>query len=292
MSMYLTYIILLSFLSSILVEAEEICKSNDLKGTVVKKMNRTIQGCGGEIEMNCSGSCIEFHHVRYSCAEGLSREQDKNIVMDMCKGKSVCLIKPSRDVFGDSSCPGNPNGDKKLYITASCKGFKNITERVRNPLRICRTRSTKDVNPNTGAVTTSAMEAVHGKAEVCKNLRDPTRKNGVPRGVGLMRKEEIFGCGGEIEIECNGACIRFHHVRYNCKDGAQNFTHQKIVKDLCQGKSRCKIVASRDAFKDNYSCPGKHESLMKLFLTFSCMGTNATTTIHKPDTCSSPVSIK
>jgi len=301
--MYLTYVILPSFLSSILVEAEKMCedKSDDLTGTDIIRQNETdthiLYGCGGVININCIGSCIRFHHVRYSCKEGPTRDQDKNIVMDMCKGKSVCLIKPSRDVFGDSSCPGKSDGDMKLYITYSCKGIPNNLSRVRNPLSKCRRRprSTNDVKSKTGAVTTTAVGSVNDddKAEVCKDLRDYTRQNGVVRGVGLKRKEEIFGCGGEIDIDCKGACIRFFHVRYSCKDGAQNFAHEKTVKDLCKGKSRCKIVASRNAFDDNYSCPGKHESQMKLFLTFSCKGTNATATIHKPDTCSGgPVSIK
>ena len=118
----------------------------------------------------------------------------------------------------------------------------------------------------------------------CQDKTRRTGSLGVDRAVGTKMKREILGCGGQIEIKCDGACIRFFHVRYNCKPGPQNYADQKAVKDLCKGKSTCTIKANRDLFKD-ISCPGKPDSDMKLYLTYACKGNRDTSRVQNPPRC-------
>ena len=60
-------------------------------------------------------------------------------------------------------------------------------------------------------------------------------------------------------------------VLYGCEPGFSNQVHLKLVRKDCEGKTACKVDASRKYF-GNSECPGTDEKKMWLWLGFSCEG--------------------
>ena len=87
-------------------------------------IQKDIPGCGGSIDLLCSGGCVnilkvspctfdscQYHvQVRYTCRTKDSTpepsEEQADIVKKLCKGDKCDTIRPGRELFGDSECPG------------------------------------------------------------------------------------------------------------------------------------------------------------------------------------------
>ena len=90
-------------------------------------IQKDIPGCGGSIDLQCSGGCVNIlkvppihprkchscqylAQVRYTCRTKDSTpepsEEQADIVKKLCKGDKCETITPGRELFGDTECPG------------------------------------------------------------------------------------------------------------------------------------------------------------------------------------------
>ena len=59
------------------------------KKGLVKQLD--VPGCGGQIDLECSGGCIEISKVRYSCEEkNVTIAKQFQIVKEKCQNKETC----------------------------------------------------------------------------------------------------------------------------------------------------------------------------------------------------------
>jgi hypothetical protein len=102
---------------------------------------------------------------------------------------------------------------------------------------------------------------------------------------GQMRQEDVVGCGGSLTIGCRGGCITVHKVLFSCKRAnSSNIKQLENVKEVCQGREKCKLTSSGEFFGDD-ECPGVADDLMNLWIAYSCDGGRWTREIDNP-TCS------
>ena len=94
-------------------------------------IQKDIPGCGGSIDLLCTGGCINIlkvralsqlqswvysgGQVRYTCrTEDATPEpslEQLEVVKKLCKGDRCDTVRPGRTLFGDTECPGrNPPG--------------------------------------------------------------------------------------------------------------------------------------------------------------------------------------
>ena len=85
-------------------------------------------GCGGGIEMKCTGGCLKIHKTLYSCKmRNQSSPEQLKMVSSLCDEKEKCAVQARREIFGNYECPGTPDKDMKLWITYSCDGGQDST---------------------------------------------------------------------------------------------------------------------------------------------------------------------
>ena len=79
------------------------------------------------------------------------------------------------------------------------------------------------------------------------------------------------GCGGRLDISRIGGCIAITKVHYSCKDDYRKMLEQlKRVQDICEGKSNCRVPASRPMF-GTIECAGLYFD-MRMKIKYRCDG--------------------
>ena len=98
-----------------------------------KMVQKDVVGCGGGIEMKCTGGCLKIHKTLYSCKmrDQSSPDQLKK-VSSLCNYKEKCTVQASREIFGNDECSGAPDRDMALWISYSCDGGQDQT-RITGP---------------------------------------------------------------------------------------------------------------------------------------------------------------
>ena len=207
-----------------------------------------VPGCGGSIDLECNGGCIEVQKVRYSCEEINKTISDQfEIVKERCESKENCNVPANRETFGNKVCPRKTDNDMSLWISYRCNGQAADDKSKTAGQKRC---------PKT---TTEAIMTTTSNGDKCFKK-------------GLVKQLDTPGCGGRIELECKGGCIEVHKVRYSCKEIDESIAKQfQIVKEKCQNKERCEVTASRSTF-GNEECRGTSESEMLLWIGYSCNG--------------------
>ena len=124
--------------------------------------------------------------VNYSCKEksentvGGTNQKQMRVMQEKCKHSNACRIEASRDFFGDSECPGTDDAEMTLWLVYSCNGD---SDKSSSHKPTCK--------PGTGTGTgTDACSAEQSDVEQ-----------------GEMTQVDIPGCGGWVNIDCNGGCI-------------------------------------------------------------------------------------
>merc|ERR1711974_297592 len=198
--------------------------------------------------------------VLYSCRAADTNQKQFELVKKECQGKKACQIDVSREFFGTEECPDTDDAFMSLWLVYSCDG--GGTDRTKSNQPKCEKNDT-DVMPT---VTPSP----------------PTSNNKCKQyDTGKMNQVDLPGCGGSVEIGCDGGCINIHKVLYSCKEGKSNSEHLKVVKDRCQDQKKCKVAANRETFGEE-ECPDTDEDSMQLWLIYSCDGGEDLTSIRKP----------
>ena len=118
----------------------------------------------------------------YSCSRKYGNEEQMSLVREHCEGKEKCRIEVSRQFFGESECPGTDAGGMSLWLIYSCDGGSDLSN-THNP------RCDRD-----GSSATTGGS--------CNLKNAPGKKH----------KLDVPGCGGRIDLHCDGGCIRINKV--------------------------------------------------------------------------------
>ena len=107
-------------------------------------IQKDVLGCGGRVEMKCTGGCLRILKVLYSCSERNETilEQLRK-VQDRCENKESCTVSASRGMFGNTECPDLPDGKMKMWIVYRCDGGE-ATARITGARR-CKTTITGEL---------------------------------------------------------------------------------------------------------------------------------------------------
>jgi len=88
-----------------------------------------VLGCGGGVQMKCSGGCLKILKILYSCKRiEESNPAQLEIVKNLCEDKEECSVQASRKLFGDDECPGAEDSEMKLWVTYRCDGGEDGTK--------------------------------------------------------------------------------------------------------------------------------------------------------------------
>ena len=89
---------------------------------------------------------------------------------------------------------------------------------------------------------------------------------------GEVKQLDALGCGGRVELKCDGGCIEIQKVRYSCQEIDRSIDDQfEKVKRRCENKESCTVSANRRTF-GNSECRGKPDNDMLLWLGYRCNG--------------------
>ena len=110
----------------------------------------TIVGCGGGLDMKCSGGCLKIHKILYSCKEQeVSNDEQLRIVQALCDKKHKCRVEASREMFGHEECPDTPDNEMIMWVVYSCDGGEDGT-RLKGPKTCSQPRTEMCTCPCTG----------------------------------------------------------------------------------------------------------------------------------------------
>ena len=125
----------------------------------------------------------------YSCKEADGNQEQLKLVRRFCENKEECRIDVTRYFFGNFECPETHAGNMKLWLVYSCAGGGNddIIDVTKINEPIC------DGDVDLVTQTPSTRTCDHD---------DPGEKHQV----------DVPGCGGSIDIVCDGGCIDVHEV--------------------------------------------------------------------------------
>ena len=107
-------------------------------------IQKDVLGCGGRVEMKCTGGCLRILKVLYSCSErNETIAEQLRKVKDRCENKETCTVSASRGMFGNTECPDFPDGKMKMWIVYRCDGGE-ATARITGARR-CQTPKTGEL---------------------------------------------------------------------------------------------------------------------------------------------------
>ena len=121
-------------------------------------------------------------------------EEQMGLVRKHCQGKEKCRIEVSRQFFGASECPGTNGGGMSLWLIYSCDGGSDLSN-THSP-RCNGDPGTTATTPST-TIGSSATPPPPTTGGNCNFKNDP----------GITHKLDVPGCGGRIDLHCDGGCI-------------------------------------------------------------------------------------
>ena len=126
----------------------------------------------------------------YSCylgaVLGSGNQEQLKLVRRFCENKEECRVDVSREFFGNSMCPETDAGKMKLRLAYNCAGGGFDATQINQP--VCDGDDHLDLKP-----TPSTGTCDHD---------DPGEKHHL----------DVPGCGGSIDLVCDGGCINLHKV--------------------------------------------------------------------------------
>ena len=176
-----------------------------------------VRGCGGGIDLKCTGGCLEIYKTLYSCKqENVSNENQLKKVRSLCDKKESCRLEASRDFFGNTECPDAPDRKMALWVAYSCNEGRDETKltgpktcpyykNVRIRLIARNSQNNKGVAGAIGSVNfqgddglTVVADEVAFKGE---ELFVPVSANG--KYTGQIKADGFITADFEIEVACS-----------------------------------------------------------------------------------------
>ena len=122
----------------------------------------------------------------YSCNASETNQEQFDLVKKDCHGNEACQIDVSREYFGDEECPDTEDAEMTLWLIYSCDG--GGTDRTKsNKLVTDPTSDPCDTGTGTGTGACAGNE-------------------------GTKEQVDVRGCGGWVNLDCNGGCLSIHKV--------------------------------------------------------------------------------
>ena len=103
---------------------EGVCNNLE-EGPMIQK---DVLGCGGRLDLKCTGGCLKILKVLYSCEmkeQAIKEQMDR--VKAICENKENCVVTASRDMFGTKECPDSGDEHMFLWVTYQCDGGVDST---------------------------------------------------------------------------------------------------------------------------------------------------------------------
>ena len=126
----------------------------------------------------------------YSCKEADGNQEQLRLVRELCQNKEECRIDATREFFGNFECPGTDAKDMRFWLEYSCGGGGNDMTKTNEPVcdddLVTPTPPSPSTTPSTGKCT-------HDEP-------------------GEQILQVVPGCGGVIDVVCDGGCIDVHKV--------------------------------------------------------------------------------
>ena len=89
---------------------------------------KDVVGCGGGIDLKCTGGCLQIYKVLYSCQEKEANKEQMKKVKAVCEKKESCTVQASRTLFGNEECPDSEDSKMNMWITYGCNDGKDETK--------------------------------------------------------------------------------------------------------------------------------------------------------------------
>ena len=117
--------------------------------------------------------------MNYGCTVGGSNPTQVELVREKCRKSNACRIEASREIFGNSVCPGTDDAQMTLSMSYTCKTGGGDKSSVHKPT--CNPGGNNDTN--TAPDVTTAPDTCNGF-------------------LGETTQVEIPGCGGWVRFVC------------------------------------------------------------------------------------------
>ena len=90
---------------------------------------KDVVGCGGGIDIICTGGCLRINKLLYSCKEQAeSNRKQLRKVRSLCGKKENCTVEASRELFGNDECPDSPDSEMVMWVVYVCNGGVDETK--------------------------------------------------------------------------------------------------------------------------------------------------------------------
>ena len=141
----------------------------------------------------------------YSCKEADGNQEQLKLVRELCQNKEECRIDVTREFFGNFECPGTDAKDMRFWLEYSCGGGGNDVTKTNEPEcdddLVTPTPPSPSTTPPSPSTTPSTGKCTHDEP-------------------GVQILQVVPGCGGVIDVFCDGGCIDVHKVlrTLNCRN--------------------------------------------------------------------------
>ena len=106
---------------------------------------------------------------------------------------------------------------------------------------------------------------------------------------GEMIQEDVPGCGGRIEMICQGGCLRILKILYSCREQRNsNLLQLELVRRRCEKKDKCMVSSSRDMFGYD-ECLDALDEEMNLWIVYRCDGGQDKTRVSGTKECNTRI---
>ena len=175
---------------------------------------------------------------------------------ELCDDKEECTLVASRKIFSLLDECLESEDSNVLYVTYRCNGGKDMTMQ-HGP------KKHSNFYPQN-------IEFVKKTNKISKELN--LFGKCWPNKGWKLKRMNIVGSGGGINMRCLGGCLKIHQILYSCEETKPwNPEQLKKAQKLCDEKEECTVMATRKMF-GNQECPDSPEKEMNLKLQYSCEG--------------------
>ena len=168
----------------------------------------------GESICNSFNSQSNYHYalkVLYSCSNRDESNRDQfKLVKTTCQGQQACQLDAIREFFGNDECPGTEDAKMTLWLEYSCVGG---TDRTTTRAPICDGfEPPSPSGPPSGPSGPSGPPSPFGPPSPSEPPSGPPSGPDGPCEGGKKKHLDVRGCGGWINLDCNGGCLNIRRV--------------------------------------------------------------------------------
>ena len=147
------------------------------------------------------------NQVLYSCREAAGNPDQLRLVRSMCQDQEMCWIHVSRQFFGKAECPGTADTEMYLWLVYSCNG--GGTDNTTTHIPTCNSTTPPTSTPSTPVSTPPTSTP---STPTSQTSSPPLTGHCPPGDKGELVQEDVPGCDGSLDLDCDEGCIAVHKV--------------------------------------------------------------------------------